>query len=338
MIEIDGSEGEGGGQILRSSLALSIVTGKPVRFTNLRANRNKPGLMRQHLTAVKAATEVCDGAAEGAELNSQELTFTPGPIRAGDFHFDVGTAGSCTLVLQTVLPALLYADQSSCVVVEGGTHNPFAPPFEFLDRTFVPLVSRMGAKVELKLQQHGFYPSGGGRITATVWPKESSRPLCLLNRGKLLSRQAIAVVANLPVDIASRELSTVTKKLGWAKRCLTTIEANESPGPGNVVMLSVKYENINELFVAFGKRGISAERVAQKAIKHLNNYLRHDAPVGPYLADQLSLPIALSGGGEFRTCELTDHTQTNLATIKRFLDVETMATSQQDGTVVVTIR
>ena len=170
MIEIDGSEGEGGGQILRSSLSLAICTQQPFRITNIRANREKPGLMRQHLTAVKAAAEICDAEVDGAELGSRALTFRPGGCAAGDYSFAIGTAGSCTLVFQTVLPALLTASGESRVRITGGTHNRASPPFDFLARSFLPLLSRMGANVQLDLTSYGFFPRGGGEIRARISP------------------------------------------------------------------------------------------------------------------------------------------------------------------------
>jgi RNA 3'-terminal phosphate cyclase (ATP) len=170
MIELDGSVGEGGGQILRTSLALSMCTGQPVTLNNIRAKRAKPGLMRQHLTCVDAAREVSGAQVQGAELGSQSLAFEPGRVRAGDYRFNVGTAGSCTLVLQTVWPALLLAGERSTLTLQGGTHNPMAPPFHFLERSFAPLVRRLGAGVSLTLRRHGFYPAGGGEMQATVEP------------------------------------------------------------------------------------------------------------------------------------------------------------------------
>jgi RNA 3'-terminal phosphate cyclase (ATP) len=170
VIEIDGSFGEGGGQILRSSLALAIVTGQPVRLSNIRAGRRKPGLMRQHLTAVNAAAAICGATVDGERIGATELTFTPGAVRAGEYQFSIGTAGSTTLVLQTVLLPLLTAGGPSRIVLEGGTHNPFAPPFDFLERAYLPLINRMGPNVRATLERPGFYPAGGGRIAIEIEP------------------------------------------------------------------------------------------------------------------------------------------------------------------------
>jgi RNA 3'-terminal phosphate cyclase (ATP) len=183
LIRIDGRLGEGGGQILRTSLSLSLVTGKAFRIENIRAGREKPGLLRQHLAAVLAAAEVCGGEVEGAVPGSSCLTFRPGPVRPGQYRFSVGTAGSATLVFQTVLPALMLGSWPSSVEVEGGTHNMAAPPYDFLSRTFVPLVNRMGPNVSLRFERYGFYPAGGGRFSAEIQPAVALKPLHLGERG-----------------------------------------------------------------------------------------------------------------------------------------------------------
>jgi RNA 3'-terminal phosphate cyclase len=214
MIVLDGSQGEGGGQILRSALALSLCTGAPFRIDNIRAGRPRPGLMRQHLTAVQAATQVGNAETTGAAVGSRSLTFRPGKLRAGDYTFSVGTAGSATLVLQTVLPALVTADGPSRLVIEGGTHNPASPPFDFLDRTFLPLLARMGPRVCAKLERPGFYPAGGGRISVSIEPAPLI-PLVLERRGEIRACRARAIVANLPRLIAERELACLAKRLDW---------------------------------------------------------------------------------------------------------------------------
>src|SRR5262245_55571056 len=190
MITIDGSFGEGGGQILRTSLALSLVTGKPFRIENIRAGRKNPGLLRQHLTAVNAAASIGQAEITGASIGSTLLTIAPSKITHGNYHFAVGTAGSSTLVLQTVLPALLIADGPTRLTIEGGTHNPFAPPFDFLARAFLPLLTRMGVNVNANLDRYGFYPAGGGRIEITISPTGKLLPLVLESRGEIRSRQA----------------------------------------------------------------------------------------------------------------------------------------------------
>ena len=338
---IDGSDGEGGGQVVRSSLTLSIATGTPVRVANVRAGRKKPGLMRQHLTAVQAAATV--GAAEvtGDAVGSTELTFRPGraasggsAIVPGEHRFAVGTAGSATLVLQTVLPVLLTADAPSRLTLEGGTHNPFAPPFEFLDRVYLPLVNRMGPAVEAHLQARGFYPAGGGRFTVDVTPTDRLAGVDLLHRGEPVGHRATAIVANLDRRIAEKELTVVADRLGWAEDRLRVEEAR-GPGPGNVLLLTVEHEHVTEVFAGFGEVRRSAKAVGNLAVEQARAYLAHDAPVGPFLADQLLLPAALAAAGgspsSYRITRGTRHLRTHLDLVNRFLPIR--ASLDADGTV-----
>ncbi|HET6418915.1 MAG TPA: RNA 3'-terminal phosphate cyclase [Geobacteraceae bacterium] len=322
MIVIDGSRGEGGGQILRSALALSLVTGLPFRIDKIRAGRRKPGLMRQHLTAVEAAAAVGRAKAEGAGIGSQRLAFAPKVIRSGKYLFAVGTAGSCTLVLQTVLPALLTAEGPSELVLEGGTHNPHAPPFDFLDRAFLPLVRRMGPKVSASLQRPGFFPAGGGRFTVAIEPAARLERIDLPERGAVLECSATATVARLPRSIGERELKVVRDRLGWSGECCHVNEASLSPGPGNILCIGIESEHCAEVFTGFGELGVSAEKVAKDTVKLVEEYLTANVPVGPFLADQLLLPMALAGGGSFRTLEPTRHMTTNAEVIRLFLPIE----------------
>ena len=231
IVQIDGSQGEGGGQMVRSSLALALVTGRGVEIKNIRAKRQKPGLMQQQLTAVRAAAEIGNAEVEGDSLGSQRLCFRPGKVSGGNYTFKVGTAGSATLVFQTVLPALLTAPAESHLVLEGGTHNSMAPPYDFLDKAFLPLVNRMGPAVVTQLFRPGFYPAGGGRFAATVRPAPLAR-LELTDRGKLLDRRVRAVIANLPSHIGQRECDTIFKATGWELRSMLVEEAKNSPRPG----------------------------------------------------------------------------------------------------------
>lgn len=326
-IVIDGSEGEGGGQILRTSLTLSLITGRPFHLVKIRARRHKPGLLRQHLTAVRAATGVGAAKVQGDALGSQELVFVPGPVQHGEYTFSVGSAGSVTLVLQTVLWPLLHAPGTSQLRFEGGTHNPMAPPFEFIDEVYLPLVRRMGAQAEARLERVGFYPAGGGCFTATIAGGQPLRPLELLHRGEVKVRRARAVYANLPKSIADRELRAVQNLLGWERPELRASEV-PSPGPGNALLLSVEAEHATELFSAFGEKRISAEQVAARVVGELRAHLEADAPVGPHLADQLLIPLALARGGAFRASALTQHTLTNMEIVRRFLPVRFEVTEE----------
>jgi len=318
MLTIDGSLGEGGGQILRTSLALSVITGTPVRIENIRARRPKPGLQRQHLMAVRAAARVGNAELTGDALNSREITFAPQGITPGDHHFAIGSAGSATLVLQTVIPPLLLASEPSTVVIAGGTHNPLAPPIEFLRDCLLPQLRAIGAHVDLHLERHGFYPAGGGTLVAQIQPLAVAKPLDLRERGKPRSRRADCLVANLATHIAEREAETVKNKLRWsADDCHVGVV--EADGPGNVVLITLGYEHVTEVVASFGGLRISAEQVAARAAQQARRYLEADAPVGEHLADQMLLPLAIAAGGSFRTLAPTDHTTTNAAIIARFL-------------------
>jgi RNA 3'-terminal phosphate cyclase (ATP) len=321
MVTIDGSYGEGGGQILRTSLALSLVTGKPFSIHNIRAGRKKPGLMRQHLTAVNAAAEIGLAAIEGNRIGSQAFTFEPEMIKPGNYHFAIGSAGSCTLVFQTILPALLIAGEPSEIILEGGTHNPFAPTFDFLEKAFLPVINRMGSRVDAILEKPGFYPAGGGRFKVSIRPAGLNR-IDLLERGNIIHKTARASVANLPVKIANRELKVIREKLEWSRELLKAVNVENSQGPGNILTVEIESDNITEVFTGFGEKGISAEKVAKRAVKAVQEYLAFDVPVGRYLADQLLIPMALAGGGKFRTFSPTQHTTTNAEIIKKFLDVD----------------
>lgn len=322
MLEIDGAHGEGGGQILRSSLALSLVTGKPFRIVNIRAGRKRPGLMRQHLTAVHASVEVGQARVTGAELGSRDLTFQPGAVRSGEYRFSVGTAGSGTLVLQTVFPALALAKGRSTVTVEGGTHNPMAPPFDFLARAFLPLVERMGPRCTAVLERPGFYPAGGGRFRVAIEPASTFERLVLLERGEIRSRRATAVVALLARSIAERELKQIRDRLNWDPSTLHIESVANAVGPGNVVSVEIESEHVTELFTGFGERGVSAERVGMGVANEAADYLAAGVPVGRHLADQLLLPMALGNGGVFRTMKPSGHTRTHVELLRAFLGAE----------------
>ncbi len=331
MIEIDGSEGEGGGQILRSSLSLAICTRQPFRITHIRANRDQPGLRRQHLTAVTAAARICAAEVDGAALGARELTFRPGKLLPGAYSFDIGTAGSCTLVLQTVLPALLTADRPSQVRITGGTHNRGSPPFDFLQRAFIPLLGRMGMGVELTLVRHGFYPRGGGEIHATVEPLSQRRRLELLTRGECRRAYAEAYVAALPMDVAQRELATVRRTMGWRQEQLELRALPNDMGPGNAVTITLEHEHVTEVFTGFGERGVRVESVAQQAAEQARAWLAATAPVGEHLADQLLLPMALADGGVFLATRITPHLHSNARVIEQFTGRHVTVTDSPAG-------
>jgi RNA 3'-terminal phosphate cyclase (ATP) len=322
MLEIDGSMGEGGGQILRTSVALSILTQTPIHITRIRAGREKTGLQRQHLVAVQAAARICSAEITGDALQSCELTFRPGPVVPGNYRFSTGSAGSTTLVLQTLLPALWCASTPSRLTIEGGTHNPFAPPFDFLANAFIPLVEQMGPSFVLNLERHGFYPRGGGSITIGITPAVRLKPLRLLEKGAQVAYRVGAFVSGLPKEIADREASTLRRHLKWPEQHATAVELAGSAGIGNYMTVTLKHEHVCSVHTAIGERGVRGEDIARALAKEVLRELNADVPVGEYLADQLLLPIALAGGGEFLTLPLSLHTTTNMEIIQKFLDVK----------------
>ena len=330
IVYIDGSEGEGGGQMLRSSLSLSMVTGIPFKMSHIRAGRKNPGLMRQHLTCVRAAAKVSGAKVTGAEMGSKELTFIPGKPKGGDYHFAIGTAGSTTLVAQTVLPALMLADEPSTLTFEGGTHNMLSPPFDFLLHSFLPVLQKMGVKVEAQLHKHGFYPAGGGKISLAVTPAKTLQPLELMERGALKSPVAEAWFANLSVDIAKRELAAVGKLMQWPEETLHLRQIKDSVSTGNVILLKLEHEALTETVCAFGRLGVTAEKVAEEACHEAGIYLAGSATVGTHLADQLLLPMALAGAGRFTTLAPTPHTRTNIDVIQKFIPCSITVEERED--------
>ena len=332
MIEIDGAQGEGGGQILRSALSLSMITGQPFRLVNIRAGRSKPGLLRQHLVAVQAAAGICGARMSPVALGASRLEFTPGTIRGGDYRFAIGSAGSCTLVLQTLLPALLHADAPSTVRISGGTHNAMAPPVHFLQRAYGRILAQMGAQVQIELLRYGFVPAGGGEVLATVQPSHL-RPIELLQRGERQAGFAESMVAGVPVGVAQRELERIAGGMGWSGKQLRIVGLPAEQGPGNVLLLTLEHEYVTEVFTSFGEKSLLAETVAKRLLNEVRAYLKTDAAVGEHLADQLLLPMALAGGGSFSCSKVTQHALTNAEVIARFLPVRITFEPQERGSI-----
>lgn len=330
MIELDGSQGEGGGQILRTALTLSMITGRPFRIVHIRANRAQPGLRRQHLVAVQAAARVCGAELGDIGVGSRTLEFAPGRITGGHYDFDIGTAGSSTLVLQTLLPALWHADRPSTVRVIGGTHNPMAPPAQFLQRAYARLLVLMGACVELWVRRFGFYPAGGGELWAQIQPCPRLQPVELMQRGEPVAQYAESIVAGIPPQVAQRELDCVRRAMGWSDAQLRAIAAPPDQGPGNALLITLEYRHVTEVFSAIGEKRRRAEEVALQAIREAQHYLRGDAAVGEHLADQLMIPLALAGDGRFTTIQVSQHTRTNADVISAFLPVH-FAFDEQAG-------
>lgn len=330
MIELDGATGEGGGQILRSALTLAMITGKPFRISNIRGNRPKPGLMRQHLVAVRAAAQICDAKIGELEIGARTLEFVPGKIRGGNFEFAIGTAGSCTLVLQTLLPALLFADSPSTVTLKGGTHNPMAPPAHFLQRAYLPVLAKMGANIDLQLKRFGFNPAGGGELHASVEPCAQLRKIDLRARGDRTAGYAESFFASIPASVATRELEVVGRAMGWQEDQLLVRGLPGEQGPGNALVLTLEHENVTEVFCALGEKNVRAESVAKSLIDEVRDYIASGAAVGEHLADQLMLPMALAGGGSFTTNCVSLHARTNAEVIAKFLPARTSFTGGEN--------
>lgn len=338
-LKIDGSFGEGGGQILRSSLSLSLLTGTPIQIVNIRSGRARPGLMRQHLTSVRAAAAIGHADIAGDKLESQTLEFVPGPVHGGNYDFKIETAGSVMLVLQTILPALILADAPSKITLSGGTHNHGAPPFEFFQNVLVPLISRMGPKIETKITKYGFYPAGGGAVLTEIEPVTKLTPLHLTERGMIRNRRGEILISNLSSSIADRELQAFYQHFA-GENFPVSIRKIASPGPGNIIQTFVDYENICESFNAFGVKGKRAEKLVDEIIRDMENYQRFDVPVGVYTADQIMLPMALQAlrGTEyssFRTLPLSSHSKTHLELIRQFIDIPMEIKNEPGGSVYV---
>lgn len=266
--EIDGSKGEGGGQILRTSLSLSACTGQPVRIRNIRSGRKKPGLMRQHLSCVKAAAEVCNAKVKGASIGSKAVEFIPGEITAGEYHFSIGSAGSCSLVFQTVLPALLLTRKPSKLIFEGGTHNPLAPSYDFLHGAYLPRLAQMGLSYNTSIEQYGFYPVGGGRWGIEITPPEKYRKLEIEECGGFIGVKARCMGSGVPEHVMQLEKHKLLERTGWDETSIST-EYVCALGAGNVVIISAEYANTCEVVDSIGAVGIHAEKVAEIGRAHV---------------------------------------------------------------------
>jgi len=324
MIEIDGSFGEGGGQILRTALSFSCLFHKPFRIFNIRRSRKKPGLMPQHLTGVRAAQLLSRAKVQGDRAGSVELSFSPGEVKGGSFFFDIGTAGSTMLVLQTLIPALIFSGEKTILTLAGGTHVPFSPSFHYVRDVFLPFLKKTGIEIALSVESYGFYPKGGGRIRIELFPVKEMMPLCIKDRGKMLWVKGISGVANLPLSIAERQRNAALGKLlphntdcGYQ----TDIELLEVPSPGQGTFIFLKAESEHSIagFTALGERGKRGEAVGDEAATELLEYLRTDAALGPHLADQIVPYLSLSNKqSQFTTSRITHHLLTNLWVIGLF--------------------
>lgn len=325
MLEIDGSYGEGGGQILRTALSLSCLLGKPFRMFNIRKNRRKPGLMPQHLTGVRAAALLSGASLEGDSQGSTELVFGPRGVKPGAYHFDIGTAGSTSLLMQTLLPPLIFGGEASTVSVKGGTHAPLSPPFHYLREVFLPMLKCLGIQVEATIESYGFYPRGGGVVRFAVAPADAVKTLDLTERGRLLAIRGVSAVGNLPLSIAERQRRSLMEALaGRLEGVPIEVELAEAPTPGQgtFVFVAARFEGVLAGASALGARGKRAETVGEEAAREFLNYYRSGACLDAHMADQLVLYLALArGASRFTASALTLHLSTNLWVIGQFLPV-----------------
>ncbi|MEW6572010.1 MAG: RNA 3'-terminal phosphate cyclase [Nitrospirota bacterium] len=339
MIEIDGSYGEGGGQILRTALSLSCLFKKPFRIFNIRKGRKKPGLMPQHLTAVRAAQMISAADVTGDYAGSAELVFSPGEVKGGDFFFDIGTAGSTSLVLQTLIPSLVFLGnplsvdreesrqeephQKTSVTLKGGTHVPFSPSYDYLAGVFSHFLKEIGIKIEFVIESYGFYPKGGGKIRAYIYPTKDIRSLKILERGRLLALKGCSGVGNLPLSIAERQKNSMIEKIKSGMDSGYPVEIEllnvPTPGQGTFTYLQSDFENAVAGFTSLGERGKRAETVGDEVAADFFRYYSTGSALEPHIADQIVLYLSLSREKSvFSTSAISRHLMTNLWVIGLF--------------------
>ena len=344
MIEIDGSAGEGGGQILRTALSLSCLFNRPFRIFNIRKGRRNPGLMPQHLAGVRALKLLSDAEVSGDQKGSTELTFSPGRLRAEDFSFVIGTAGSTMLLLQTVVPALIRAGRKTRIELRGGTHVPFSPPFHYVSEIFVPVLARMGIAMDLHLASYGFYPKGGGMVRAVISPARELRPLQMPGRGRIVDIRGFSCAASLPLSVAERQRSAAVKKICASlpdSGCPVEVEAAaaEASGAGTFIFLKAESANAAAGFSALGERGKPAEIVGEEAARDLIDYYRSGQALDAYLPDQIVLYLSMCRGeSAFTTSRITNHLLTNLRVINLFNPFQWTVEGEEGGPGKVIIR
>jgi len=349
---IDGSFGEGGGQILRTSLALSCITGKALRIENIRAKRRNPGLAKQHISCINAACQISNGDCDGAKESSQTLDFKPGIVRAGKFSFDIGSAGSVSLVAQTILPALFLAERISTVTITGGTHNPLAPPFDFLSESFFPAIADADFYGKCILNKYGFFPAGGGSITFEVRPRQKdvlkhvnfTQPFVNLKiSAKIytarLGQQIYEKQKSLLLESRLAQTNSHFERLEGPLRAenIEHIDITDSNGPGNCVIIRISDETRTIIFSSFGMKGKPSHKVISEIGEQTGHFLESWAAIDSHLADQLLIYMAISGGGSFTTDKVMEHLSTNVHTIKKFIPVD-FEISDNEGLSTVTCK
>lgn len=326
LIEIDGSYGEGGGQILRTALALSAILRKPFTIHHIRSKRKNPGLQAQHLEAVEALARMTEAETEGVKSGSQIITFLPNKILPGDYQFEVRTAGSVTLLLQAIFLPLCLAHGTSRLTLIGGTHVPWSPSFHYLAEVFLPTLEPMGISADANIEKWGFYPRGGGKIRLKINPVHELRPISLTNRGSLKKIRGLSAISNLPKHIAERQRGQALKRIQGELNINAEIALHydtSSIGQGSFLFLLIEHEKTISGFSSIGARGKSAERVADEAVEAIKDFLGSEGCIDPHLADQLVPFMALAkGNSSLTTTQMTDHLLTNLWVTNHFLEVK----------------
>jgi RNA 3'-phosphate cyclase len=333
MIEIDGSFGEGGGQILRTALALSVIFKRPLALHHIRAKRKNPGLGHQHFMAVNALAQISRAKVEGNVIGSQKLTFIPGEVCPGDYHFPIGTAGSVTLLLQALLLPLCVSRKGFRLILEGGTHVPWSPPYHFLSEILFPILHFMGLSVEGSIDQWGWYPKGGGVIRVEVRGSPSLGPISLLERGSLRKIRGFSAASLLPKHVAERQREEALRRIEKEMKMGAEIAILPDPpsrGPGSVLFLVTESEGALAGFSSLGRRGKRAEEVAGEAVNSLKDYLEAEGCIDPHLADQLIPFMAMTEGkSSFTTTRVTEHLLTNLWVVRHFRNVRISITGEK---------
>lgn len=324
-LTIDGSFGEGGGQLSRSAMALSAITGQPLHLKNIRARRRKPGLMAQHLTALTAVATVSAGVLEGAALGATEIRFQPGRISGGEYHFEVGTAGSASLVLQALLPVALLADGAVRITINGGTDVRMAPPVDYLRLVYLPWLARMGITASIESVRHGYYPKGNGMIGLAVAPRKQLIPLLAEHPGKLRIIRGIAHASHLPLHIPERMALAARAHLvdlGQVHIETKVLSDDETSGTGGAMVLVAETEHSLLGAAAVAERGVPAERLGHDAGQFLRTELEAGAAVDVHAADQLLIYTALARStSRFTVRAVSQHAQTVMWLIEQFLPV-----------------
>jgi RNA 3'-phosphate cyclase len=329
MLEIDGSFGEGGGQILRSSLALAAVLGKEIRIFNIRAGRSEPGLKSQHLTGAKAVAALCNASYQGLEIGSSEFLFRPGSIEKGDFRFDVGTAGSITLVLQALMPLLPFASGKITLEVRGGTDVKWSPPIDYLSLVTLPLLEKMGVKVSLEIVKRGHYPKGGGIVRIGSVPSSYLKPIVGLKDGKVNSIVGVSHSVKLPAHVAERQATGAThlieeKGLHSPEIEIQSMENSSHLSPGSGIVLAARLENSSIVGGdCLGERGRPAEEVGRSAAMTLLGEIETGSLLDRHMGDMIIPYIALAEGvSDLSVSRITQHTLTNIKVAEAVTEVQ----------------